>query len=68
MDLLDVIAPAVPVFAPLIAFMLIPLWIPLIAVAAGAVMDRWSGRAQRNQVTRTRLPASSANASQLSAS
>lgn len=27
-------------FAPIMVFMLVPLWIPLIAVAAGAVSDR----------------------------
>jgi len=27
-------------FAPIMVFMLVPLWIPLIAVTAGAVSDR----------------------------
>lgn len=27
-------------FGPILVFMLIPLWIPMIAVAAGAVTDR----------------------------
>lgn len=30
---------ALLIFAPLFAFMLVPLWIPLIAVAVGTVMD-----------------------------
>lgn len=34
-------------FGPILLFMLIPLWIPIIAVAAGAVSDRWSGRRSR---------------------
>ncbi|MET3961724.1 hypothetical protein ABIE44_001658 [Marmoricola sp. OAE513] len=27
-------------FAPIMMFMLVPLWIPIIAVAAGAISDR----------------------------
>ena len=27
-------------FAPIMMFMLVPLWIPVIAIAAGAVSDR----------------------------
>lgn len=27
-------------FAPIMMFMLVPLWIPLVAIAAGAVSDR----------------------------
>ena len=27
------------IFAPLFAFMLVPLWIPLVAIAVGTVMD-----------------------------
>jgi len=34
-------------FGPILAFMLIPLWIPLIAVTAGAISDRWSVRRSR---------------------
>lgn len=32
--------PALTVYVPLFAFMLIPVWIPLIAVSLGAVADR----------------------------
>lgn len=32
-------------FGPILVFMLIPLWIPLVAVAAGALHDRFAGRA-----------------------
>lgn len=34
-------------FGPILMFMLIPLWIPIIAVTAGAVSDRWSVRRSR---------------------
>lgn len=30
-------------FAPIMMFMLVPLWIPLVAVAVGAVSDRLEG-------------------------
>ena len=32
-------------FGPILVFMLIPLWIPLIAVTVGAVRDRFADRA-----------------------
>lgn len=28
-------------FGPILMFMLIPLWIPIIAITAGAISDRW---------------------------
>jgi len=34
----------VAVMLPLLLFMLIPLWIPLLAVAGGAVADRLAAR------------------------
>ncbi len=34
-------------FGPILLFMLIPLWIPLIAVAAGAISDRRAVRRSR---------------------
>jgi len=40
MDNLSMLGPLVPVMMPLALFMLIPVWIPLIAVGAGAVLDR----------------------------
>ena len=35
---------AVHIFVPLFAFMLIPVWIPLIAAAAGGVRDLFRTR------------------------
>jgi hypothetical protein len=37
------------IFAPLLAFMLIPVWIPLVAVALGAVADLVSPRSARRE-------------------
>jgi len=34
-------------FGPILLFMLIPVWIPIIAVTAGAISDRWSLRRSR---------------------
>lgn len=34
-------------FAPIMMFMLVPLWIPLIAVTAGALRDRLGGEPKR---------------------
>ena len=37
---------ALATYVPLFAFMLIPLWIPIIAVVVGAVLDRATGAGQ----------------------
>ena len=34
-------------YAPIMAFMLVPLWIPLIAVSVGALRDRIGGEPRR---------------------
>jgi hypothetical protein len=36
-------------FAPIMMFMLVPLWIPLIAVTAGAISDRVGRRRTARQ-------------------
>lgn len=38
---MEMFSPVVTVFAPLFLFMLIPVWIPLLAVACGALADRY---------------------------
>ncbi len=40
MDNVTAISPLAGVIVPLALFMLIPIWIPLIAVGVGAVLDR----------------------------
>ena len=54
---------ALTTYVPLFAFMLIPLWIPIIAVVVGALLDRVGGtrpsatvRAVRDAKLRTLRP------------